>query len=256
MIKIHVLNIEGKTTLPIHGDGKTVSYAAGYDVVATDDPTIVGEIGRELTIEDGAKVPLYKNIQYLEYHTALKIAPQQSSNGDYCYISAYPRSSIRKYNLMLANSVGVIDNDYRGEILFSFRYIFQPEDFVIEFNPLDGGGFKPQSLLGGINWSKIYRKGDKIGQLIANQTNECEYVFVSDLSKTARGEGGHGSTDKTAEFSLHQGDGPKTLSDIYTNVGGVSVRKRYSDEMKERDRSEGAPKRGTFMPPVGIHERK
>lgn len=109
MIKIHVLNIEGKTTLPIHGDGKTVSYAAGYDVVATDEPTIVGEIGRELTLEDGAKVPLYKNIQYLEYHTALKIAPQDDSKGNYYHVDLRPRSSVRKYNLVLANSVGTID---------------------------------------------------------------------------------------------------------------------------------------------------
>ena len=256
MVTIHVLNIEGKATLPIHGDGKTVSLAAGYDVVATDDPTIVGEVGRELTLEDGTTVPLYKNIQYLEYHTALKVAPQPFSNGDYCHLDLHPRSSVRKYNLLLANSVGVIDNDYRGEILVSFKYIFQPEDFVIEFDPSEEGKFKPLSLLGGINWPKVYRKGDKVGQLIAEKTNECNYLFSSDLNQTARGEGGHGSTDQASTFSLHQGDGPKTLTDLYTQAGGVPTRKRYSDEMKERERIEGAPKKGTFMPPVGIHERK
>ncbi len=255
MVTINVLNIEGKGSLPIHGDGKTESFAAGYDVVAVDDPTIVGEIGRELSLEDGTKVPLYKSIQYLEYHTALKVAPQKDST-DYHHLDLHPRSSVRKYNLLLANSVGVIDNDYRGEILVSFKYVFQPEDFVIEFDPVEGGGFKPQSLLAGINWSKIYRKGEKIAQLIAEKTNECNYVFVSDLNQTARGEGGHGSTDQSKVFSLHPGDGAKTLSDLYTEAGGVPIKKRYSDEMKERERIEGAPKKGTFMPPAGIHERK
>ena len=109
MVTINVLNIEGKAQLPIHGDGKSESFAAGYDVVAVDDPTIVGEIGSELTLEDGTKIPLYKNISYLEYHTALKIAPQNDSNGNYYHMDLRARSSVRKYNLVLANSVGTID---------------------------------------------------------------------------------------------------------------------------------------------------
>ena len=83
MVTIHVLNIEGKGTLPIHGDGKTESLAAGYDIVAVDDPTVVGEVGKELTLEDGTKIPLYKNISYLEYHTALKVQPLWHPDGEY-----------------------------------------------------------------------------------------------------------------------------------------------------------------------------
>ena len=33
----------------------------------------------------------------------------------------FPRSSIRKYDLSLTNSVGVIDSGYRGEIQVTFR---------------------------------------------------------------------------------------------------------------------------------------
>jgi deoxycytidine triphosphate deaminase len=33
----------------------------------------------------------------------------------------FPRSSIRKYGLALANSIGVIDSGYRGEIMCSFK---------------------------------------------------------------------------------------------------------------------------------------
>ena len=254
MVTINVLNIDGKATLPIHGDGKTESLAAGYDVVAVDDPIVVGEIGRELTLEDGTKVSLYKNINYLEYHTALKIQPWHNTYNEYHHIDMHPRSSVRKYNLLLANSIGLIDNDYRGEILVSFKYVFQPEDFVIEFDPTKEGMFKPQGLLGGINWSKIYRKGDKIAQLVAEKTNPCNYVFVSELSATTRGEGGHGSTGQTAT-PPSQGDG-KMLVDRYIQAEGVQTRKRYSDEIKERERIEGAPRAGTVMPKPGISERK
>ena len=33
----------------------------------------------------------------------------------------FPRSSIRKYELVLSNSVGVIDSGYRGELQATFR---------------------------------------------------------------------------------------------------------------------------------------
>jgi len=254
MVTINVLNIDGKAILPIHGDGNPESLAAGYDVVAVDDPIVVGEIGRELTLNDGTKVSLYKNVSYLEYHTALKVAPMADHMGDYYFLDARARSSVRKYNLVLANSVGTIDNDYRGEILVSFKYIFQPSDFVIEFDPTEDGKFKPQGLLAGIDWSKVYRKGDKIAQLIAQKTNPCNYVFVSELTQTTRAEGGHGSTGQSVPTSS-QGGG-KMLVDRYIQTEGVQTRKRYSDEIKERERIEGAPRAGTVMPKPGISERK
>ena len=63
MTIINVKDIPGKVSLPSKGTEKS----AGYDIIAAEDPIVVGEIGRELTLEDGVKIPLYKNIQYLEY---------------------------------------------------------------------------------------------------------------------------------------------------------------------------------------------
>ena len=257
MVTIHVLNIEGKGTLPIHGDGKTESLAAGYDVVAVDDPTIVGEVGRELTLENGTKIPLYKNISYLEYHTALKVQPLWHPTGEYHHIDMHPRSSVRKYNLVLANSIGLIDNDYRGEILVSFKYFFQPEDFVVEFVEMDGGrGYRPTGLLGGINWTKIYRKGDKIAQLVAEKTNPTNYIFVSELTATARGESGHGSTGQQAAPQPEIAGG---LADLYNKAGGVPIRKRYIDQVREREgmTTSAKPPSGQVLPQrTGIQERK
>lgn len=263
MVTIHVLNIEGKGTLPIHGDGKTESLAAGYDIVAMDDPTVVGEVGKELTLEDGTKVPLYKNISYLEYHTALKISPQIDVEGVY-HTNLFPRSSIRKYNLVLANSVGVIDNDYRGEILVSFKYVFMPEDFVIEFENIvkTEGEYvgtthsKPLGLLAGINWTKVYRKGDKIAQLVAEKTNPVNYVFVSELTATARGDGGHGSTGQQVTSQPEIAGG---LADLYSKAGGVPVKKRYIDQVREREgmTTPSKPPSGQLLPQrTGIQERK
>lgn len=81
----------------------------------------------------------------------------------------FPRSSIRKYDLALSNSVGVIDSGYRGEIQFTFN--------------------KTKSMN-----SSIYRIGDKIGQLIILPYPTITLVETDELSETERGTGGHGST--------------------------------------------------------------
>lgn len=81
----------------------------------------------------------------------------------------YPRSSLTKYDLSLANSVGIIDSDYRGELMFKF---------------------KPSKTVG----RKVYEVGDRIGQLIIKPLPKIEFEEVFDLSSTVRGSGGFGST--------------------------------------------------------------
>lgn len=79
----------------------------------------------------------------------------------------FPRSSIRKYGLALANSIGVIDSGYRGEIMCSF---------------------KPTGSC------PTYNVGDKIAQLIIMPYPETNYVEATELSDSERGENGHGSS--------------------------------------------------------------
>lgn len=88
----------------------------------------------------------------------------------------FPRSSVYKTNLILTNCVGVIDSGYRGEIMAKFK--------------------KDDS------WSIGYRPGDRICQLIVMPYPTIEPVEVNELSQTARGEGGFGSTNGTPVVQL------------------------------------------------------
>ena len=80
-----------------------------------------------------------------------------------------PRSSNSKKDLMLTNSVGLIDATYRGEITFKFRS--QLSAYVDE-----------------------YQIGERVGQLLIIPRPHVELVEVDELSDTERGNGGYGST--------------------------------------------------------------
>lgn len=79
-----------------------------------------------------------------------------------------PRSSISKTSLVLVNSPGTIDSDYRGEI-------------KVRFKEIDDRGV-------------LYDVGDRIAQLVIQKLPEVTLVEAKDLSSTDRGSGGFGST--------------------------------------------------------------
>jgi len=81
----------------------------------------------------------------------------------------FPRSSVRKYDLSLTNSVGVIDSGYRGEIQATFK----------KTNGLDS--FK-------------YNTGERGAQIVILPYPQIKMVESTELSDTERGEGGFGST--------------------------------------------------------------
>ena len=143
---------------------------AGWDVIAQSEPKIVGQI---------AYGPYWEKIDYIEYDTGLEIAPEEGY-----HTLVMPRSSISKTNLFLRNSVGLIDNGYRGTIKLRFGYIFQPHDMIV-----DGG-----KLLCEVDMGQIYKKYDKIGQLVFTKTIEPTEFEVGALNQTQRGTGGFGST--------------------------------------------------------------
>jgi dUTP pyrophosphatase len=84
----------------------------------------------------------------------------------------YPRSSISKTGLSLANSVGVIDSGYRGEIMLKYRF---NKNLKIAYG----------------NCPKV---GDRVGQLMIVPHPKVELIEVEELSNSDRGSGGFGST--------------------------------------------------------------
>ena len=177
--KYYIKNVEG-LFIPKRANESD----AGYDVIATSDPKIVG---------DPLNGPSYRRIDYIEYETNLYTHPAteaiescQTSYSIYnCHTDLRPRSSIGKYNIVLANSVGLIDRGYRNQILVRFKYIWQPEDYSI----ID------DLMLGTPNINKLYTKGDKICQLLPMETHDIEFHKVDILDNNDRG-GGFGSTGK------------------------------------------------------------
>ena len=137
----------------VHPDAVIPSYAkngdAGLDLVAT---TIISETLGSITYGLGIALEIPEGFVGL----------------------VFPRSSIRKTNLQLSNSVGVIDSGYRGELQATFNKI-QGIDNVEREN---------------------YKVGDRVCQIIIIPHPSIEFNEVNELSNTERGEGGFGSTGK------------------------------------------------------------
>ena len=80
----------------------------------------------------------------------------------------FPRSSVSKTTLMLANCVGVVDSGYRGPVKLRFKQINTA--------------------------GQRYKAGDRVGQIIIMPVPNFEFEQVDELTDTSRGEGGFGST--------------------------------------------------------------
>ena len=145
-------------------------------------------------------------------------------------ILAFPRSSVSKYNLTLANSIGLIDADYRGEVLLRFKYNWQPEDYRIRTDNL---------LEGRVNVDKLYKKGDKVCQLKVTKVENVKFELVDELDSTNRGDGGFGSTDNKSTENVKQQ--VKNIADLYeiNNNNVVTPQKKYIDAIKEREQKLG-----------------
>lgn len=100
---------------------------------------------------------------YIEYGTGLAVAIPDHHAG-----LIFPRSSLSNTGLILANSVGVIDSDYRGEVKLRFKYIAG---------------------------TKHYNIGDRIGQLVITKLPSVMFKEVEELNDTERSDKGFGSTD-------------------------------------------------------------
>jgi deoxyuridine 5'-triphosphate nucleotidohydrolase len=99
------------------------------------------------------------------YGTGLVVRPP-----DGYYIDLVARSSLCKAGWMIANCVGIIDAQYRGELCVSLTKIH--------------GNAKPLELPA------------RIGQIIIRELHVCDVEEVDEICSTQRGAGGFGSSGK------------------------------------------------------------
>lgn len=122
----------------------------------------MGDAGMDLTVTE-----IYSNTTSdITYGFGIAVEIPQGYVG-----LVFPRSSIRKMELSLTNSVGVIDSGYRGEIQATFK----------KTNGLD---------------SLSYQVGERAAQIMIIPYPQVVFTEVDELSDTERGDGGFGSTGK------------------------------------------------------------
>lgn len=123
------------------------------------------------------------------YHTGLAFEIPKGYVG-----LLFPRSSNAKKDLILSNSVGVLDSCYRGEVTFKFKPSLKHDLLEIDYDtapyPIPNYGTTYDKC------PKVYHKNDRIGQLIIIPYPEIEFKEVDELSETDRGSGGYGSSGR------------------------------------------------------------
>lgn len=120
--------------------------------------------------------------KYIEYGTDIAIEIPEGYVG-----LLFPRSSIRNQDLMLKNSVGVVDASYRGEIKFSFWKTEKLSSEIKKWNE--------QSISTMIDIDK-YEIGERCGQIVIMKIPDIEMIEADKLSETDRGTQGYGSSGK------------------------------------------------------------
>ena len=134
---------------------KGSEYAAGFDLYADNFGNFKSEKEWSLMILPGETVKI---------NTGIAVALPENTWG-----GIYARSGLAtKQGLAPANKVGVIDSDYRGEIIVALH---------------NHSGYQ-----------QILHQGDRIAQLVIHEFKPYDFEEVDELDDTDRGEGGFGST--------------------------------------------------------------
>ena len=143
MVKVAVKKLDERAVLPTYGS----EYAAGADLYALLD--------EELSILPG-ETKLVK--------TGLAMEIPEGYAG-----LIYARSGLAsKRGLAPANKVGVVDSDYRGEVMVALHNHSNSEQKVTA--------------------------GERIAQLVVTPFLKVDFTQEENLSETVRGNGGFGST--------------------------------------------------------------
>ena len=128
-----------------------------------------GDSGIDLIVPYDIPAPDKERVYTIDHLIQCQLINSENNKDVSYYL--YPRSSISKTPFMMANSVGIIDAGYRGNIMAK----------VIKF---------------GFTINTNINAGDKLFQVCAPDLKSIQVLVVSELSETSRGDGGFGSTNK------------------------------------------------------------
>lgn len=143
--KVKIKKLNENAVIPTYG----TLYSAGADLYAC--------VGESVTIEPG---------QTYLVKTGVAMEVPEGYAG-----LIYARSGLAsKKGLAPANKVGVVDADYRGEVMVP--------------------------LYNHSNKAAVIENGERIAQLVITPFLTADFVVSDELSDTVRGEGGFGSTGK------------------------------------------------------------
>ena len=146
MLKVNFKKLDKIAHAPTYGS----EFAAGADLYA-------------LT---GGETVRFKPGETKMIHTGIAVEIPEGYAG-----LVYARSGIAtKRGLAPANKVGVIDSDYRGEVMVSLHNHSNEEQEIAD--------------------------GERIAQLVIAPFLAAEFTECDELTDTQRGEGGFGSTGK------------------------------------------------------------
>lgn len=142
---VNVKKLSENAVIPTYGS----AFAAGADLYACLDESLTVEPGETKFV-----------------HTGISMEIPEGFGG-----FVHARSGLAsKRGLAPANKVGVIDSDYRGEIMVA----------------LHNHGKEAQTV----------QHGERIAQIVIMPYAAAKFIECEELSDTVRGEGGFGSTGK------------------------------------------------------------
>lgn len=141
--QVRIKKLHPDAVIPTYG----TPFAAGADLYACMDSSVTIEPGQTQFIHTGLAVEIPVGFAGLVY----------ARSGLAC-----------KKGIAPANKVGVIDADYRGEIMV-LLINFSQQDFVIN-------------------------DGERIAQMVLAKHEQCDFIEVEELDETERGAGGYGHT--------------------------------------------------------------
>ena len=143
--KVNIKKLNEKATVPTYGS----EFSAGADLYACEEDPITVGAGKTVFVHTGIAMEIPTGYVGL----------------------VFARSGLAsKKGLAPANKVGVIDSDYRGEIMVALHN-HSSEDKTID-------------------------AGERIAQIALVPYLTADFNVVDDLSDTARGAGGFGSTGR------------------------------------------------------------